>query len=141
MELLVVILIMGILMGMVIGLWKLVAGKGREARAKAEMQEIARVISDYQAKYGVVPENNGRELIGLQGDSSKHGKVLDELRKVLPTNDRLNEGAPTRSEALQDPWYRPYMYRTANQRQSFILYSRGKLEHDAGDDIHSDRID
>ncbi len=121
MELLVVILIMGILMSMVIGLWKLVAGKGRETKTKAELQEIAKIVTDYQAKYGRVPEQ-------LTSDG-----VVDEIRKILPRGSRRNN--------ISDPWERPYIYTSKQGRQSFTLYSRGRDERNDADNIHSDHID
>ena len=90
-ELLVVMSIIGILAGMVVGLAPAAATKMKEARVRAELQQLVTLIEAYKSRFGVYPPDGIRRVaVAGQGFQTLSNPALNplfyELSGVYLTN-------------------------------------------------------
>ena len=111
-ELMIVIVIIGILGGAALFIFKSAPEHARAQRAGAEISKLADAIGMYQTL-------NGGRL----------PTALEDLKKL--DNQKV---------ATEDPWGNPYVYEP-DQDSGFIIRSDGKLQGDDSDDIYFTPID
>lgn len=83
-ELLVVISIIGLLAGLVVGLAPIAATKMREAKLKAELNELVTAIESYKARFGVYPPDNYDPATGRSNPVTN--QLYYELTGVIVNN-------------------------------------------------------
>ena len=96
-ELLVVMSIIGILAGMVVGLAPAAATKMKEARVRAELQQLVTLIEAYKSRFGVYPPDGIRRVqVPGQGFQTLPNPALSplfyELSGVYLTNANSVDG-------------------------------------------------
>jgi len=100
-ELLTVITIMALIMGLVVGAGRLARTKSLSSRTQAELEQIATVLNEYQARNGVFPTS-----LTTGGAAS--------ISNNLPENvDTI------------DAWHNTYEYVIAAPYMTYTLFSRG----------------
>lgn len=108
-ELMTVMVIIAILAGLVLGVSTFAQQKGRETRAKADLENYRDALEEYRLAYGSYP-----------------------LLLSKATN-----GLPVTVDAI-DPWQRSYVYLyDTNRPGTYVLYSKGKDGTLPNDDIYS----
>jgi len=121
-ELLVVIAIIGILMGLISGMAVFAKRKASEARTRAELNQIAKLVEEYRANHGIYPS------------MSKYADLIDGSLK--DEGYLLPEGADG-----VDSWDNPYVY--VYQKQQPLVYELWSWGHDrkpeTPDDLYAGR--
>lgn len=118
MELLVVIVIIGLLAAYVGPRYFAQIGKSEQKVAKAQIEAFAKALDTYRLDVGryPTPEQGLVALTNKPGDETKW------------------QGPYLQKEAPQDPWGRPYIYKTPGQNGGdFDLMSLGKDGQPGGD--------
>ncbi|MCM8779519.1 MAG: type II secretion system major pseudopilin GspG [Candidatus Omnitrophica bacterium] len=130
-ELMLVVIILGILVGMVV---PRLVGRSEEARiaaAKADIQgSIATALDLYEMDVGTYPEEL-KELCEKPSDEKKAKRWKGPyLKKCAQEGEEV---------VIPDPWGNPYKYQFDRDKGTYLLYSFGPDEEDqggkGGDDI------
>ena len=116
-ELLAVILVILMLMALVVGVIQFARTSAHRAHARAELEELHKVITNFKFNDGAYPT------------------TLFDIQARLPQGFRTNGTAAATFE-IQDPWENPYLY-VLNTPSSYALYSTGPRLDIADDDIYS----
>ncbi len=98
-EVLTVVAIIALLAALILGLAGFAQKKATRSRAEAEIAQIAGFVTDYQMRYGNVPQTRG------------------ELSEALQLANSARAG-------LLDPWGEPYEYE-ASSPATYHLWSTG----------------
>jgi len=104
-EVLVVIAIIALLAGLILGLANNAQKSAARAQAEAEVTQLESFVTDYQMKYGQVP----------QGDQEKLKTALEAANHSLSN--------------MIDPWGMTYFY-TNSSKVTFYLWSEGGSTND-----------
>ncbi len=104
-EVLTVIAIIAMLAALILGLAGNAQKKAARNKAEAEITQLESFVTDYQMKYGQVPQSEG----ALKS-------ALEEVHHSL-TN-------------FEDPWGEPYHYE-ASSKATFYLWSKGGSTNDS----------
>lgn len=119
-ELLVVIMVISVLTALTMGVIRFARYAAKRAHAKAEIEELHKVLLNHQLTYGKFPN------------------VLEDVRSKLQEGFMVTNTAPgyTGSFFVLDPWFAPYRY-SLKSAASYELYSMGPKVAIADDDIFS----
>ncbi|WP_457331897.1 type II secretion system major pseudopilin GspG [Rhizobacter sp. P5_C2] len=109
-ELLVVLVIIGLLAGLVAPKFFSQIGKSETQVARAQIDSLEKAIDQFRLDTGHYPTTT-------QGLASLTAKPEDEPRWAGPYLKR---------EVPQDPWGRPYIYRTPGAKGEFDLLTLGR---------------
>jgi general secretion pathway protein G len=109
-ELLVVIVIIGLLAGYVAPRYFAQVGRSEVQVARAQIDALEKALDQYRLDMNRYP-------------SAEQG--LDAL-VVKPPNEHGWRGPYLRKAVPNDPWGRPYLYRTPGQNREFDLVSYGR---------------
>ncbi|HVW63805.1 MAG TPA: type II secretion system major pseudopilin GspG [Nitrosospira sp.] len=121
-ELLVVMVIIGLLVGYVAPKYFSQVGKSEVKAAQAQIDSIEKALDQYRLDVGSYP-------VTEQG--------LAALT-VRPTNEVKWQGPYLKKAAPPDPWGRPYVYKYPGERAEFDLFSYGKDGQPGGTGESSD---
>jgi general secretion pathway protein G len=121
-ELLVVMVIIGLLVGYVGPKYFSQIGKSESKAARAQLSALGKALDQYRLDAGRYPSTE-------QGLASLFQRPSDEPRWSGPY---LQKAAPA------DPWGRPYVYRSPGEHGEFDLYSLGKDGQPGGADENVD---
>jgi general secretion pathway protein G len=112
-ELLAVIALIAILTGIVIGVGQSASGKGKVARARAELAVLGAALESYKAAHGDYPRTSDsaellQALIGRRGPDQTvlNGRALLEAARFSVSADPFVQS----TAVLLDPWEQPYRY-------------------------------
>ncbi len=109
-ELLVVMVIIGLLAGYVGPKYFEQIGKSETKTARAQIDALGKALDQYRLDTGHYPSNE-------QG--------LDALNKA-PTNEAKWSGPYLKKSVPNDPWDKPYLYKSPGEHGDYDLYSLGK---------------
>jgi general secretion pathway protein G len=109
-ELLVVVLIIGLLVGLVAPRYFGQVGKSEVNVARAQIDALEKALDQYRLDIGRYPDNELGLNALLQRPASEPKWNGPYLRKALPL----------------DPWGKPYIYRMPGEKGEFDLISYGK---------------
>jgi general secretion pathway protein G len=109
-ELLVVMVIIGLLAGLVGPKFFAQIGKSETQVARAQIDSLEKALDQYRIDTGHYPN-------AIQGLAALVGKPEDEPRWA---------GAYLKRDVPQDPWGRPYIYRTPGAKGEFELLTLGR---------------
>jgi general secretion pathway protein G len=112
-ELLVVVAIIGLLAAYVGPKYFSQIGKSEQAVAKAQVEGFSRALGAYRIDVGAYPSTEE----GLTVLSSKPG---DSLKAAKWNGPYLEKQVPN------DPWGKPYIYRSPGSKSDFEILSHGK---------------
>ena len=133
-ELLVVLGVVALLSGIVLGVGRYAAEKGKAARARAELSALSAALESYKLAWGDHPRTNLPDhllqaLIGRRGPENQaaNGPSLIEPARFSTAVSRDPFSDP--AAVLLDPWEQPYRYAFKSQASwtnpSFVLWSAG----------------
>lgn len=109
-ELLVVMVIIGLLAGYVGPKYFEQIGKSETKTARAQIDSLGKALDQYRIDVGQYP-------------STEQGLVA--LNKS-PTNDPKWAGPYLKKNVPNDPWNKPYLYKSPGEHGDFDLYTWGK---------------
>ena len=109
-ELLVVMVIIGLLAGYVGPKYFEQIGKSETKTARAQIDSLGKALDQYRIDVGQYP-------------STEQGLVA--LNKS-PTNDPKWAGPYLKKNVPNDPWNKPYLYKSPGEHDDFDLYTWGK---------------
>ena len=116
-ELLVVIVIIGLLAAYVGPRYFAQLGKSERSTAKAQIEGLGKALDAYRLDTGAYPTNE----MGLAA-------------LMVRPSDASNWNGPYLQKAVpNDPWGRPYVYRSPGHGGDFDLFSLGKDGQEGGD--------
>ncbi len=122
-ELLVVLVILGLIATLAAPRVLNYLGGAKTDTAKLQIERLATALDLYRLQVGDYPD----ESFGLRA-------LIEQPSNV----DRWNGPYVTKSEAIQDPWGRPYVYRYPGDNGEFDLYSLGRDGQEGGDGEDAD---
>jgi general secretion pathway protein G len=117
MELLVVLAILGFLAAMATPQVLKYIDRSRVGTAKTEVANISSALELYKLDIGHYP-------------TTQEGLVA--LQKAPTGSDNWNGPYLKKQSALNDPWGRPYHYKSPGDHGDFDLYSDGSSDHGSG---------
>jgi len=141
-ELLVVIVILGVLIGLVFSVGKIVFGDQEAKQAKVQLDVIRLALDEYKLSRGDYPEapsenfsqedevSRGFELLKSLCNAQDKSEITSVGSiKFLPVDD-FQLGTSVENEEiifLQDPWGTPYVYAypRADKKSGYLLFSKG----------------
>ena len=123
-ELLVVMVIIGLLVGYVGPRYFAQIGKSETKTARAQIDALEKALDQYRLDTGHYPSSD-------QGLAALNAKPADESRWSGPY---LKKNVPP------DPWGKPYLYRQPGEHGEFDLYSYGKDGQAGGQDDAADVV-
>jgi general secretion pathway protein G len=109
-ELLVVMVIIGLLVGYVGPRYFAQIGKSETKAARAQIDALEKALDQYRLDTGHYP-------------TSEQGLAALNSR---PSNEGRWDGPYLKKEVPPDPWGKPYMYRQPGEHGEFDLFSYGK---------------
>jgi general secretion pathway protein G len=109
-ELLVVMVIIGLLVGYVGPRYFAQIGKSETKAARAQIDALEKALDQYRLDTGHYP-------------TSEQGLVALNTR---PSNEARWDGPYLKKEVPMDPWGKPYIYRQPGEHGEFDLFSYGK---------------
>jgi general secretion pathway protein G len=109
-ELLVVMVIIGLLVGYVGPRYFAQIGKSETKVARAQIDALEKALDQYRLDTGHYP-------------TSEQGLAALNAR---PSNEARWDGPYLKKEVPPDPWGKPYMYRQPGEHGEFDLFSNGK---------------
>lgn len=109
-ELLVVMVIIGLLVGYVGPRYFAQIGKSETKAARAQIDALEKALDQYRLDTGHYP-------------TSEQGLAALNTR---PSNEARWDGPYLKKEVPPDPWGKPYMYRQPGEHGEFDLFSNGK---------------
>ena len=115
-ELLVVMVIIGLLAGYVGPKYFEQIGKSETKTARAQIDSLGKALDQYRIDVGQYP-------------SSEQG--LAALNKNV-ANDAKWSGPYLKKDVPNDPWNKPYLYKSPGEHGDFDLYSLGKDAQQGG---------
>lgn len=118
-ELLVVIMIIGMLSAIVLGSSKIARAKGSDARAKADLQELANELDEYRLEYSSYPGSIQTSFADLK--LADFGSNISEVMTGKLEGLKCYDATALK---FMDPWDTAYQYRK-NGRFSYELFSAG----------------
>jgi len=121
-ELLVVMVIIGLLVGYVGPKYFSQVGKSEVKAARAQIDALEKALDQYRLDTGHYP-------------SSEQG--LTALNQA-PSNEARWAGPYLKKDVPADPWGRPYLYRQPGEHGEFDLYSLGKDGQAGGEAENAD---
>ena len=123
-ELLVVMVIIGLLVGYVGPRYFAQIGKSETKAARSQIDALEKALDQYRLDTGHYPTTE-------QGLAAINAKPADEPRWSGPY---LKKNVPP------DPWGKPYLYRQPGEHGEFDLYSYGKDGQPGGTDDAADVV-
>ena len=123
-ELLVVMVIIGLLVGYVGPRYFAQIGKSETKAARSQIDALEKALDQYRLDTGHYPTTE-------QGLAAINAKPADEPRWSGPY---LKKNVPP------DPWGKPYLYRQPGEHGEFDLYSYGKDGQPGGTDDSADVV-
>jgi len=122
-ELLVVLVIIGLLAAFVAPRFFSQIGKSEQKVAKAQIEAFAKALDAYRLDVGTYPTSEQGLQVLVTAPGGSDGKWRGPyLEKKVPN----------------DPWGRPYVYRSPGERAEFDLISYGKDGQPGGTDDNAD---
>ena len=121
-ELLVVMVIIGLLVGYVGPKYFAQIGKSEVKTAKAQIDGLTKALDMYRLDIGRYPSQDE----GLNALNTK------------PTNEANWQGPYMQKAIPLDPWGKPYQYKIPGEKSEYDLYSLGKDNKPGGDGINQD---
>lgn len=109
-ELLVVMVIIGLLVGYVGPRYFAQIGKSETKAARAQIDALEKALDQYRLDTGHYP-------------TSEQGLAALNTR---PSNEARWDGPYLKKEVPMDPWGKPYIYRQPGEHSEFDLFSYGK---------------
>ena len=99
-ELMVVIAIIAVLAGIAFPVLSSVNRKGKETKARSEINALVMAIKQYEADYGTLPWGGGTDLV-LTDDN--YNVMLEILMNTTPSGDATTNGNPRHTRYLDPP--------------------------------------
>lgn len=121
-ELLVVMVIIGLLVGYVGPKYFSQLGKSEIKAARAQISAVRKAVDMYRLNMGHYPSQES----GLSALS------------VAPANEPKWQGPYLEKELPVDPWGQPYMYRIPGEKNEYDVFSYGKDGRPGGVDENAD---
>lgn len=121
-ELLVVMVIIGLLVGYVGPKYFSQLGKSEIKAARAQISAVRKAVDMYRLSMGHYPSQES----GLSALS------------VAPANEPKWQGPYLEKELPVDPWGQPYMYRIPGEKNEYDVFSYGKDGRPGGVDENAD---
>ncbi len=109
-ELLVVMVILGLLVGYVAPKYFAQVGKSETKTAKAQIESLEKALDIYRLDTGHYPPTE----VGLKALNAR------------PDNEPKWNGPYMKKDVPMDPWGRPYVYKLPGEHGDFDLFSLGK---------------
>lgn len=123
-ELLVVLVILGLLVGYVAPKYFAQLGKSEVKTARAQINSLEKALDQYRLDVGRYPT-------GEQGLAALNARPANESRWGGPY---LQKAVPN------DPWGKPYIYKSPGEHGEFDLSSLGKDGQAGGEDENADIV-
>jgi general secretion pathway protein G len=123
-ELLVVLVIIGLLVGYVGPRYFSQIGKSETKAARAQIDALEKALDQYRLDTGHYP-------------TSEQGLAALNVR---PQNEPRWDGPYLKKDVPPDPWGKPYLYRQPGEHGEFDLYSHGKDGQPGGESESADVV-
>ena len=123
-ELLVVMVIIGLLAGYVGPKYFEQIGKSETKTAKAQLDALSKALDQYRIDTGSYP-SSGQGLLALNKN---------------PGNVARWSGPYLKKNVPNDPWDKPYIYKSPGEHGEFDLYTYGKDAQSGGDKESEDVV-
>lgn len=130
-EAMVVVMIISVIMGLIVGLYRHADYASKVAQTRAELGEISQALETYYLKAGEYPSVQGAQATNL------FAHILPWRRSDSATADTPFSALLPTDITGNDPWSEPYLYRydTNVTVHSYRLYSLGPDGEESHDDI------